>query len=266
MTKDFETQQWAVVTGASGGIGAELARRLAARGAGLVITARSRAALDALAGELRERHGVPVEPLVIDMSAPDAADGIAGELRRLGIEPTILVNNAGVGLFGLHAETTLEDEQKMINLNLVALTRLTKLLLPGIIARRGRILNVASTASFQPGPFMAVYYATKAYVLSYSEALAEELAPAGVTVTALCPGPTESGFQDKARMHASALVNGKRLPTAAEVAEYAMVALDRGQRVAVHGCANRAMVQLLRFLPRRAITRTVYRLSRPVAS
>jgi hypothetical protein len=181
------------------------------------------------------------------------------------VRPAILVNNAGVGLFGLHADTALEDEQRMLDLNIVTLTRLTKLLLPGIVAQRGKILNVASTAAFQPGPFMAVYYATKAYVLSYSEALAEELASSGVTVTALCPGPTASGFQDKADMHASALVNGKKLPTAAEVADYAMRALDGGKRVAVHGAMNRLMVQSLRLLPRRAVTRTVHAMSRPVA-
>ncbi len=254
---------WALVTGASSGIGLELARNLAAAGYHLMLAARGLDKLDTLAGELRARHGVQVQTIGVDLSAVDAADTIADQLTQQGVRPAVLVNNAGVGLFGRHAETALEDEQRMINLNVVTLTRLTKLLLPGLIAQRGRILNLASTASFQPGPYMAVYYATKAYVLSYSEALAEELADTGVTVTALCPGPTRSGFQDKADMHDSALVKGKKLPTSKEVADFGLRALFAGRRVAVHGWMNAVMAQSVRFMPRRLATYLVAQMSRP---
>jgi short-subunit dehydrogenase len=138
-----------------------------------------------------------------------------------------------------HVNTSLSDEQAMIDLNITALTRLTKLVLPSMVKRgHGRVLNLASTAAFQPGPYMAVYYATKAYVLSYSEALAEELRGTGVTVTALCPGPTASGFQDRADMHDSALVKGKKLPTAQEVARHGVRAAMRGRTVTIPGVMN----------------------------
>jgi uncharacterized protein len=203
--------------------------------------------------------------IAADLSATDAADQVVARIREAGIAPRILINNAGFGLYGLHTDTALEDEQAMLNLNIVTLTRLTKLLLPAMLAAKdGKILNVASTAAFQPGPYMAVYYATKAYVLSYSEALAEELAGSGITVTALCPGPTASGFQDKAAMHDSALVKGKKLPSAKEVADDAMRAMDRGQRVAIHGMKNWLLAQSIRFTPRRMVTWLVARMSRPV--
>jgi len=221
------TPAFSVVTGASGGIGLEIARNLAAQRRPLVLVARSADKLESLAAELRQRHGIRVEVIAIDLSASRAADQVAAEIVRRGTVVDTLVNNAGFGLFGKHVDTQLHDEQQMIDVNITALTRLTKLLLPAMVERgRGRLLNVASTAAFQPGPYMAVYYATKAYVLSYSEALAEELRGTGVTVTVLCPGPTTSGFQDKADMHDSALVKGKKLPSAKEVADYAVKAKD----------------------------------------
>jgi short-subunit dehydrogenase len=255
---------WALVTGASGGIGMEMARDLAAQGHALVLVARKAGALQQLADELRQRHGTETLVVALDLSAPEAADQVAEKLREAGIEPAVLVNNAGIGLFGLHTETRLDDEQAMINLNVVTLTRLTKLLLPAMVARRqGRVLNVASTAAFQPGPYMAVYYATKAYVLSYSEALAEELAGTGVTVTALCPGPTSTGFDAAAQASDSGLFKGKRLPDAKSVADFAVEAMNRGRRVAVHGTMNCVMAQSIRFTPRRVVTKMVARMSRP---
>lgn len=257
----------ALVTGASGGIGLEIARRLAARGHDLVIVARSTARLESLAEALRREHGVAVRAWPADLAERSAVDRLADALEAEGLAVDVLVNNAGFGLFGRHAETALDDEQRMIDVNVTSLTRLAKRLLPGMVARgRGRILNLASTAAFQPGPYMAVYYATKAYVLSYSEALAEELDGTGVTVTALCPGPTASGFQDAAAMHDSALVKGRRLPGAAEVAAYGVDALLSGRRVAVPGLANKVMAQSVRFTPRRWVTRLVARMSRPVAA
>ena len=254
----------ALVTGASSGIGREIAVRLAEEGHALVVVARSAARLEALATELRSRFGATVDVIEVDLGRHDGAEALMQVLaaRRLDIE--ILVNNAGFGLFGQHVDTALADEQQMIDLNVSSLTRLTKLMLPAMRARgRGCILNVASTAAFQPGPYMAVYYATKAYVLSYSEALAEELRGSGITVTALCPGPTRSGFQDKAAMNDSALVKGKRLPGAAEVARYGVAAMQRGQVVAIHGWKNWAMAQSLRLTPRRVATRLVAAMSRP---
>jgi uncharacterized protein len=256
---------WAVVTGASGGIGYEMARNLAARGHSLVLVARSADKLQALADTAKREHGVDALVIATDLSAADAADRVAEKIREAGIVPAVLVNNAGFGLYGLHTDSKLEDEQAMLNLNIVTLTRLTKFLLPGMTAaKRGNIVNVASTASFQPGPYMAVYYATKAYVLSYSEALAEELAGSGISVTALCPGPTASGFQDKAAMHDSALVKGKKLPISKHVADYAIEAMDRGQRVAIHGAMNWMLAQSIRFTPRRIVTWLVAKMSRPV--
>lgn len=257
----------ALVTGASGGIGLEIARELAARGHDLLLVARSAARLEALAAELQAKHGVQARALALDLAARDAADRLADEVERRGLAVDVLVNNAGFGLFGQHVQTALEDEQQMIDVNVTTLTRLAKRLLPAMVKRgRGHLLNVASTAAFQPGPYMAVYYATKAYVLSYSEALAEELQGTGVQVTALCPGPTASGFQDKAAMQDSALVKGKRLPSAAEVAAYGVRAMLAGRRVAVPGLVNRLLVQSLRLTPRRVVTRLVALMSRPLTA
>ncbi|MCU0869052.1 MAG: SDR family oxidoreductase [Burkholderiales bacterium] len=255
----------ALVTGASSGIGLELARGLAARRHDLVLVARGAARLEALATELRGAHGVTVTVLPADLSRRDEVDRVAAALDAGGHTVDVLVNNAGFGLFGLHADTDLAAEQQMLDVNITALTRLVKHFLPGMVRRgRGRILNLASTASFQPGPYMAVYFATKAYVLSYSEAIAEELRGTGVTVTALCPGPTASGFQDAAAMHDSAMVKGKRLPTSAEVARLGLAAMDRGQRVAIHGLLNWLQAQSVRLAPRAMVTRVVAMISRPV--
>ncbi|HYF43424.1 MAG TPA: SDR family oxidoreductase [Ramlibacter sp.] len=257
----------ALVTGASGGIGEEIARTLAACGHDLVLVARRAQRLEELAAELKASHGVATHVLAADLAEADGADRLARELAGRSWQVDVLVNNAGFGVFGKHVDTDLGDEQQMLDVNITSLTRLTKLLLPGMVQRgRGRVLNVASTASFQPGPYMAVYYATKAYVLSYSEALGEELAGTGVTVTALCPGPTASGFQDRAAMHDSALVKGKKLPTAAEVARYGVQAMLRGRRVAIHGCLNWLMAQSVRFTPRRMVTWLVAQMSRPASA
>jgi len=175
------------------------------------------------------------------------------------------VTNAGYGTFGEFKDSSLESALAMMQLNMNTVVVLTKLFLPDLIATRGRILNTASTAAFQPGPHMAVYYATKAFVLSFSEAIAAELEDAGVTVTALCPGPTASGFQDKADLHASALVKGKKLPSSAEVAAAGYRAMLRGQRVYIPGLMNWAMAQSVRFTPRNVVTALVKQLTRPVA-
>ena len=193
-------KQTALITGASSGIGADLARLFARDGYDVVLVARSEEKLREVAEGIGKEHaGVTARVIVADLARPDAARDVVDALGGLPIDA--LVNNAGYGVAGPFVETDVRSELEMIQVNVVALTHLTKLLAPGMVARkRGRILNVSSTAAFQPGPLMAVYYATKAYVLSVSEALAEELRGSGVTVTALCPGPTATGFAAASNM------------------------------------------------------------------
>src|ERR1051325_400430 len=221
----------ALVTGASGGIGEELARLFAADGHALVLVARSEEKLRRLAEELGAKHGVAVRVLASDLSRAEAPREILEELTRAGVSVDALVNNAGIGTWGLFAETDLKQELELLQINVVALTHLTKLFLPSMIARgRGYVCNVASTAAFQPGPLMAVYYASKAYVLSFSEALSNETAGTGVVVSALCPGPTETGFVAAAGMGDSKLFD--RGPMGArEVAEAGYRGMLEGKRI-----------------------------------
>src|SRR4028118_836546 len=199
----------ALVTGASGGIGLELARVFAQNGYDLVITARSKERLHALSNELQAKHQVSVRVLVADLAEPKAPQQIFDELQRDGVTVDVLVNNAGFAAYGPFLQTALDAELQLLQVNVTALTHLTKLFLPQMLQRqRGKILNVASTAAFQPGPLMAVYYASKAYVLSFSQAVGEELRGSGVSVSCLCPGPTTSGFQERAAMQKSRLVSG----------------------------------------------------------
>jgi short-subunit dehydrogenase len=245
----------ALVTGASGGIGLELARQAARNGYDVVLVARSAEKLEALGLEVAQTYGVDVHVVAADLARPGAAAEVFARTEALGLEIDLLVNNAGYGLYGAFVESDLDRELEMIQLNVSTLTALTKRYARRMVTRgRGRILNVASTAAFQPGPLMAVYYATKAYVLSFSEALANELDGTGVTVTAVCPGPTKSGFQATANMEGSKLVSGKRLPGAEEVAVAGFAAAMRGARVYVPGFMNRALASATRFMPRRAVT------------
>jgi len=248
----------ALITGASGGIGMELALEMAAHGNNIILVARSVDKLARLAEEIKTRYSVEVHLIGKDLSVPGSAAELYTEVQRLGLKVDILVNNAGFGLFGYFYETDWKKEEEMINLNIMALTHLTKLFLPDMIkAKFGKVLNVASTASFQPGPTMAVYYATKSYVLFFSEAIANELEGTGVTVTALCPGPTASGFQDAAALGESKLVKGKKLPTAAEVAKYGYAAMMKGKQVAIHGTFNAFQANLVRFVPRSLVVKMV---------
>jgi len=170
-----------------------------------------------------------------------------------------------VGTYGLFKDTPVDDTTSMLRLNMEALTVLCSGFMPDLLNTRGKILNVASTAAFQPGPYMAAYYATKAYVLSFSEALAEELADSGVAVCTLCPGPTASGFQAEANMQKSALVQGKRMPSSEDVAVKGYAAMKRNQRVYIHGALNWTMAQSIRFTPRSWATKVVKFISKPVA-
>ena len=241
----------ALVTGASGGIGLEIAKVLAREGFNLVLVARNRDALEAAAGQIEGKHTVSVHVFAADLRRREAPETIFEFLRNESIAVDALVNNAGFGVGGEFAETELTRELEMIQVNVAALTHLTKLFLPAMVKRKaGRILNVASTAAFQPGPLMAVYYATKAYVLSFSEALAEELRNSGVTVTALCPGPTRTQFADVAQIGSSRLFNAFGVAAAADVAEFGVSAMLHGRRVAIPGIKNKLVAQANRFAPR----------------
>ena len=249
------TGKTALITGASSGIGREFASLFARDGCDLVRVARDAARLGQLADELRRETARAVTVVPQDLAQGDAAEALVAELRCRGIAVDILVNNAGFNVAGPFWETDAEEERQLLQVQVVTLTALTKLLLPGMLARRyGRILNLGSTGSFAPGPYDAVYCASKAYVLSFSEALAEELAGTGVTVTALCPGATRTAFAERAGMTDTAMFRG-RLASAATVAEAGHRALLRGQRVAVVGVANRLMTFALRLTPRTLVAR-----------
>jgi short-subunit dehydrogenase len=254
-------KQTALITGASSGIGLELARLFAADGWDVVLVARSEAKLRELADSLSRDRGISAGVIVADLAKPDAAADIVKTLTGRGQTIDALVNNAGLGVAGAFVATDGRAELEMIQVNCVALTQLTKLLLPGMVARkRGRILNVASTAAFQPGPLMAVYYATKAYVLSFSEAIADELRDTGVTVTALCPGPTETGFAAAAGVGTTRLFNLTSPASSASVARIGYRAMLRGRRVVVAGLKNKLLAQSVRISPRRVVTFIVRKL------
>lgn len=256
----------ALITGASSGIGKALAENFAKDGYNLVLAARGVARMQSLANDLQQRYKITATVIGADLQTNDGAAKLHADITARNITIDALVNNAGYGTFGEFKDSALAPELAMMQLNMNTVVVLTRLFLPDLIASRGKIMNTASTAAFQPGPYLAVYYATKAFVLSFSEAIGAELDGTGVTVTALCPGPTASGFQDKADMHASALVKGKKLPTSAEVAAAGYRAMQRGQRVFVPGFMNWVMAQSVRFTPRNIVTAMVKQMSRPSAA
>jgi short-subunit dehydrogenase len=234
-----------------------MARDLARRGIPLILTARSREPMEALARELAEARGVAVRVLPEDLSVDGAADRLADRIASEGLEVELLVNNAGFGQWGPWLELDPEEEAGMIRLNVEALTTLTRRFAPAMAARsRGRILNVASTAAFVPGPGMSVYYATKAYVLSFSEALGEELRGSGVTVTCLCPGPTPTGFQARMGVGSSSRL-GMAEVAPARVARAGIDGALAGRRLVVPGVLNRLTPLLPRFLPRSWVPKLV---------
>ncbi len=250
----------ALVTGASGGIGEELARLFAADGHSLVLVARSEDKLRGLADGLSEKHGVSARVIASDLSRPEAPQEIFEQLAADSVRVDALVNNAGFGSYGLFAETELEKELELLQVNVVALTHLTKLLLPGMIARRrGYVMQVASTAAFQPGPLMAVYYASKAYVLSLSEALANECEGTGVVVSALCPGPTETGFVAAAGMGDSKLFD-RAVMDARTVAVDGYRGLLAGKAIVIPGLRNNLLARSIGFYPRHLVTKVVRRI------
>jgi short-subunit dehydrogenase len=240
----------AIVTGASGGLGLEFAKLLAADKYDLVLIARSADKLDAIAADLRERHSVNVETLALDLSRPGAAAAVFARVP----ECDVLINNAGFATNGRFEEIPEERIREEVLLDVLTLTELTRAYLPAMRARRaGRVLNVASTAGFLPGPFMAVYYACKAYVLSFSQAIGEELRGTGVTVTCLCPGATATGFADRA--HANTTPLFKRLPVAnaASVARAGYRGMQRGRDLVIPGLFNNLVALGPRLTPRRLL-------------
>lgn len=256
----MSNKRTALITGASSGIGDELSRLFARDGYNLVLVARSEQQLLKMAEEFKKNSGTQTKVIVKDLSQASSPQEIFEELRAEDIHVDILVNNAGFATYGQFVQIDLETELQEMQVNMVTLTHLTKLFLPEMISQRyGKILNVASTAAFQPGPLMAVYYATKAYVLSFSEALANELKGSGVSVTALCPGPTISGFQKRAQMEDSRLMRfvESNSMDAHTVAEIGYQALMNNKTVIIPGLRNRLMTEAIRFTPRSVVTNVV---------
>ena len=252
----------ALVTGASQGIGLELAERLAADGYCLVLVGRDPHNLELAAAQLELDQPCRTQAFSTDLSAPGATARLVEQLDEKGIEVEVLVNNAAYGATGSFAKLDLDTQLGMIRLNIASLTELTYRLVGPMVQRgHGKILNIASTAAFEPGPGMAVYYATKAYVLSFSEAIAEELTGSGVTVTTLCPGPTETGFQQRAGVEASRLIQIGMM-TAHDVATAAYEGMVAGKRIVIPGAMNKAAVHANRLFPRRLITSVAGRLHR----
>jgi hypothetical protein len=244
----------ALITGASSGIGYEFAKILAKDCDVLVLVSRRRERLLEVKRELENSAAVSVKIIVKDLSQPGAGEDIYNELESEKISVDILINNAGVGHLGAFTEIDWRQNTDMIATNITALTHMTKLFVKGMIARKkGKIMNVASTAAFQPGPLMAVYYASKAYVLSFSEAIAYELRGTGVTVTALCPGPTATDFAKVADMERSNLFRFKPPASASDVARYGYDAMMKGKTVAVHGVVNKIIAFSVRLSPRKLL-------------
>ncbi|MGA7462854.1 MAG: SDR family oxidoreductase [Candidatus Korobacteraceae bacterium] len=253
----FLAPRTALITGASSGIGLELAHLFARDGYRLVLVARNRSVLRELGDELQSRHSIQVRISPKDLAHPASPGELYQELQEAGIVLDVLVNNAGFGGTGSFLNSDWDNEAEMIHVNITALTHLTKLFLPQIRAREGKVMNVASVAAFLPGPFMSVYYASKAYVLSFSEALAEELSGTGTTVTCLCPGPVMTKFQERAGTSTTGLARGPLLLDVRDVALAGYEGLKQGKRIVIPGWKNAALVQGLRASPRSMVTKIV---------
>lgn len=244
----------ALITGASSGIGAELARVHAEHGGNLVLLARRQERLESLKAELEGAHGITSHVIVKDLTDPDAATQVYDELASRSVPVDYLVNNAGFGNGGFFHEQDWSRNEAMIQVNVLALAALTRVFVPDMISRgSGRILNVASMAGFLPGPLQAVYYATKAFVVSFSEAIGNELSGTGITVTALCPGPVDTEFIEQANLRKA---KGFARPVSARgVAQAGYDAMLKGQPIIVPGAVNKLIIGLLlRLTPRRAAT------------
>jgi short-subunit dehydrogenase len=251
-------QKTALITGAASGIGYELARIFAHDKYNLVLVDRNQLKLTEITDDFQEKFDIYVKIISKDLSKSNSPEEIFTELQQEGIQVDVLVNNVGFGTYGLFNETNLNDELEMLQVNLVCLTHLTKLFLKNMVKQGdGKILNVASSAAFQPGPLMAVYFATKAYVLSFSEALANELQGTGVTVTVMCPGTTQSAFHERTGMADSELIKKKNMMDAETVARIGYHALMKGKTIVIPGILNKILAKIVRFIPRSLVTKIV---------
>jgi hypothetical protein len=257
--------QTALVTGASMGIGVELARCFANAGYDLILTARSAEALDKLAAEFSAKYKVKAAAMPCDLGIIGAGDRLAAQIAERGLAVDVLVNNAGYGVAGAYNGSDRAEEMGMIDLNIRALAELTHIYWPRMLAnRRGGVLNVASTAAFQPGPLMAIYYASKAFVLSFSEALWKEAEGTGVHVSCLCPGPTESNFRARAGTGKTRLSRNMGTPmTSAAVAKQGYRGFASNRRVVVTGARNRFLASAVPFLPRKTLLGIVHNMQSP---
>lgn len=250
-----------LITGATGGIGYELAELFASEHNHLVLVARNEQRLLEIKDHFENKYRIIVHILAKDLAEKDAAVDIYHAVAKQNITVDILVNNAGFGDYGEFYAADWQKQYEMIQVNIVALMQMTRLFVPLMIKEgNGKILNMASTAAFQPGPFMSVYYASKAYVLSFSEALSQELAETGVTVTVLCPGPTKTGFEDRASLGQSKLFRTLKVADSKSVARFGYKQLLKGAVVAVHGRQNKWIIAALRIAPRSLVRRIMYRL------
>lgn len=262
-TKIYDNVKCALITGASSGLGVHFARLFASDGYDVVLVARREDKLVALKDELEQIYGVKAYVFAQDLSKADSAKAVFDYLKERGVSVSVLVNNAGFGDFGEFSELVWEKQSDMIQVNVTTLVQLTKLFLPEMLERKvGKILNVASIAAFEPGPLLSTYYASKAYVLSFTEALSVELKGSGVTVTALCPGPTETGFEDAASAKSSGLFKNLKVARADKVAEYGYNKLMSGKVVAIPGFFNKILPFAVRFVPRALVRKLVYKIQR----
>ena len=260
--EDLFTAQWALVTGASSGLGEEFARQLAARKCNLILTARSKDKLTSLARELADQHAIKTEVVALDLGAPGGAEKLCAAVDALGHPVVHLISNAGFGTYGAFLDQEGARQAEMVRLNCEALTVLSHHFVRGMLARKaGGVIHVASVASFQPAPFMAVYAASKAYVLTFSEALNEELRGSGVRCTALCPGPVATGFQKTAG--AGIAASQKRaILSAEETVARGLRAYERGKRTFIPGGMNRAGALGSKLMPRGVVVRAVGKIMR----
>lgn len=254
------TRKTALVTGASSGLGIWFSRVLAEDGYDLLVVARREEALLEQKAILEKEFGITVTVLAKDLSKSESPDEIFDYCEDNGIEIHTLVNNAGFGDFGKFSERVLKKQTDMIAVNVTTLTALTHKFIKGMISRgEGRILNVASIAGFEPGPLMSVYYATKAYVISFTEALAVELKGTGVSIMALCPGPVDTGFEDAAQAKASGLFKNMKVATAEKVVRFAYKKLNKGRVLVIQGFINKLVPLATRFVPRAFMRKSVYK-------
>jgi len=255
----MNSKTFTLITGASGGIGYELALLAAADGKNLVLAARSADKLTNVAEAIRKNNKSEVITVAVDLSDDAGVNKLLAEITERKIQIDTLVNNAGFGDFGDFAKADLAKNMEMIRLNISALTTLTHFILQGMMkAGYGRIMNVASTAAFMPGPGMAVYYASKAFVLSFSEALTRELKGSGVTVTTLCPGPTDTGFASTAGLGKSLMHRVLPAATPIQVAKAGYKAMMKGKAIEIPGLMNKLSTMTPRFTPRSMVRNLIY--------